>query len=215
MYFIKGEHHQESVRYIQLLFLVPIILAYGFFSVSHDASVAAAASAGLTFSWLGGLYASMLTYRLFFHRLHRFPGPFMYKTSKLWHVGQLGALDNFRKLDALHKKYGEYVRVGPNEISITDPDAVEAVLGPLSKCYKAPWYDLSLPLVSLHNARDKQIHSKRRRVWDKGFNAQSLRNYESRVVGFANTFIDQLRSKGAAGLNMSKWFMFYSFDVMG
>lgn len=89
------------------------------------------------------------------------------------------------------------------------------MLGPRSKCYKAPWYDLSLPLVSLHNARDRQVHSKRRRVWDKGFNAESLRNYESRVVGFANTFLEQLKSKGAGGLNVSKWFMFYAFDVMG
>ena len=112
MYFIKGEHHQESVRYVQLLFFVPIIITYVLFSITHNVAGSLGASAALTISWLAGLYASMLTYRLFFHRLHKFPGPFMYKTSKLWHVAQLGELDNFRKLDAMHKQYGEYVRVG-------------------------------------------------------------------------------------------------------
>ena len=32
--------------------------------------------------------------------------------------------------------------LGPNEISIVDPDAVEVILGSRSKCTKGAWYDM-------------------------------------------------------------------------
>jgi hypothetical protein len=111
----------------------------------------------------------MLIYRAFFHRLGSFPGPPLAKLSKFWHVAQLGKLDNYKRLDRWHIQYGDFVRIGPSELSIVHPDAVEAIMGARSTCTKGPWYDGGNPLVSMHQCRDRALHDKRRRVWDRGF----------------------------------------------
>jgi tryprostatin B 6-hydroxylase len=114
----------------------------------------------------------MLTYRVLFHRLGNFPGPFGARLSKFWHIVQLGKYDNYKRLDKWHDQYGEYVRIGPSELSIADPDAVDAIMGARSSCTKAPWYDIADPLVSMHQCRDRALHDKRRRTWDRGFSVK-------------------------------------------
>jgi hypothetical protein len=65
--------------------------------------------------------------------------------------------------------------LGPSEISIFNPEAVPILLGPASKCTKAPWYDANDPVISLHTLRDKAAHDSRRRIWDRGFGAKGSR----------------------------------------
>lgn len=59
------------------------------------------------------LLTSIVIYRLYFHRLRAFPGPFLSKAShvasifralKQWHM--------YDELQHLHNKYGDYVRIG-------------------------------------------------------------------------------------------------------
>jgi Holliday junction resolvasome RuvABC ATP-dependent DNA helicase subunit len=51
-------------------------------------------------------------YRVFFHRLRGYPGPFLAKLSQLWRVWRNLREENYLVLDELHRTYGEYVRVG-------------------------------------------------------------------------------------------------------
>jgi len=133
---------------------------------------ASAVSATITTGFFAGLFSSMLIYRMLFHRLGKFPGPFGARLSKFWHIVQLGNCDNYKRLDRWHHQYGEYVRIGPSELSTVDPDAVEAIMGARSNCTKAPWYDIADPLVSMHQCRDRALHDKRRRTWDRGFSVK-------------------------------------------
>jgi cytochrome P450 len=76
------------------------------------------------------------------------------------------------------------------------------------------------------------MHDKRRRfAWDKAFNMKcrnlpprntycelrltALRNYESRVGKYADELVQQISSFSGKELNATRWFNFYSFDVMG
>lgn len=76
------------------------------------------ASHGVAFllmsSFVTSIWASMLTYRAFFHPLSKFPGPFSARLSKFWAVRQaLQSGLKWYKVDAaLHEKYGDYVRTG-------------------------------------------------------------------------------------------------------
>lgn len=60
-----------------------------------------------------GIALSMVTYRLFFHRLKFFPGPFWARVSNFY-VTALSSkkLHLFEEVEALHKQYGDYVRLG-------------------------------------------------------------------------------------------------------
>lgn len=141
----------------------------------------------LTSAFFIGLWGSMTVYRVLFHRLRTFPGPFGARVSKLWHVAQLGKYDNYKRLDKWHHQYGDYVRIGPSELSIVDPDAVEAVMGARSTCTKAPWYDIADPLVSMHQCRDRALHDKRRRTWDRGFSVKG-KSSDDQIVIFTDEY---------------------------
>ena len=68
-----------------------------------------------------GLVGSMLLYRAFFHRLRRFPGPFVAKLSRFYAMRHAAtACQNNIVTQQLHEQYGDFVRVGR-----TDPSQVE------------------------------------------------------------------------------------------
>jgi hypothetical protein len=120
-----------------------------------------------------GLTASILLYRSLFHRLSRFPGPFMAKVSRLSiAMRSVKRTQYHRDLEELHRQYGDFVRTGPRELSINRPSAVHVFCGPQSPCTKPTWYSHvsdDKTQISLNSTRDPEVHRRRRRAWDRGF----------------------------------------------
>ncbi|KAJ5919142.1 cytochrome P450 oxidoreductase [Penicillium verhagenii] len=130
----------------------------------------------------------------------------------------LAAILNFRLYEEtakLHEKYGDYVRIGPSELSVTDPTAVKLFYSSLATAHKGPWYNCLEPRVSLQTDRDKASHARRRKVWDQGFSSQALRDYEPRVAHYAAQLIQAIEKAATKPMNMTQWFNYYSMDVMG
>ncbi|KAH7014463.1 cytochrome P450 [Microdochium trichocladiopsis] len=216
--FIRGEHLKAAPQYFLVSLTTPCAIAITlvrFLRFSGRRALAATAVGWI--SYFTALYASMMVYRSMFHPLRHFPGPFWAKFSQFWGVLKTAPkTDNFRHLDRLHAQYGEYVRVGPNLLSVSDPDLVEPIHNTHTKFTKAEWYDAGHPTTSLHQMRDRAEHDKRRRAgWDKAFTTKSLRAYDSRVVKYADLLIGQLRKRSGQVVNATDWFLWYGFDVMG
>jgi hypothetical protein len=112
-YFIRGEHHKQAILFFKLAVLLPstfcLILVH-FFRLTF--SQGAQLTGSITAAYLGALWTSMIIYRSFFHRLHRFPGPTLAKVSKFYHLFSIRKMDNYRKLEGWHQKYGRFVRIG-------------------------------------------------------------------------------------------------------
>ncbi|KAL9943998.1 hypothetical protein D7B24_000866 [Verticillium nonalfalfae] len=173
-------------------------------------------AAQLSFSFLAGLYASLLTYRAAFHRLNRFPGPFAARMSNFYITRRsVKNFQLFQEVQDLHKQYGDIVRIGPSELSIADPSFFHHIHSNSSPFVKGPWYNILHPVVSLQLVRDKKEHSRRRKTWDKGFGSKALRDYEPRVVKYTDQLLNQIKQTEGKPINVSTWFNFYSFDVMG
>ena len=68
---------------------------------------------GIVIYHIMGVYTSISLYRAVFHRLNRFPGPFLARLSNFY-VTSLAAkkLHLFEETEKLHKKHGDYVRIG-------------------------------------------------------------------------------------------------------
>ncbi|KAJ0107909.1 hypothetical protein J7T55_007121 [Diaporthe amygdali] len=134
-----------------------------------------------TLAATAGIYTSMLLYRAFFHRLRSLPGPFAARLSTFY-MTYLSARRGqvYQDVRALHRKYGDYVRVGPTEISIADPAAFAAIHSATSQCERA------------------------------------LKDYEGRVAGYTDELLGAIGTKGKGKpFNASKYFNYYSFDIMG
>jgi cytochrome P450 family 628 len=64
-------------------------------------------------SFVAGVFGSMLVYRGFFHRLCRFPGPFLARFSNFYPT-YLSAkkLHLYEEVQQLHEQHGDFVRIG-------------------------------------------------------------------------------------------------------
>ena len=147
---------------------------------------------GLAGYYLGGLYTSLIIYRLFLNALNKFPGPYLARLSKFDFVFKMGSNNSNFYLTDLHRKYGKYVRIGPNDLSITDPEAMQAVSGVQAKCAKNQWYDGDKPFSSMHTTRQKALHDRRRRVWAPAFSDKALRGYENRMQKYNGQLVEQI-----------------------
>lgn len=214
-YFNRGEHHFYGAMYVQAFTAAFVAAVIALSQQGQSLGEAIAQVTSIAFFYLAGLYTSLVTYRSLFHSLNKFPGPFGARISKFWLSAQLKDSDAFRKVQKLHEEYGDFVRVGSSELSITHPKAVTAIYGPGSKCTKAAFYDMSKPMVSLQTLRVKALHDQRRRVWSPAFSDKALRGYEERMKKYQNKLIAKFGALDNQPVNASKWFMLFSFDVMG
>ncbi|KAI0534986.1 putative cytochrome P450 oxidoreductase [Xylaria digitata] len=162
-----------------------------------------------------GLYLSMLIYRVFLHRLSKYPGPFLARVTNFYITARsLRKLHLFEEVEKLHAEYGDYVRLGPSELSIADPEAVKAIYGSQSPTSKGPWYTLLEPRVPLFMARDKQEHTRRRKVWDQGFSTKALLGYDPRITKAINQLLNVIEEQRGRPIDITQWISFFVFDVM-
>lgn len=120
LYFIRGYHDTQALA----IFVVHAVLL-----VSMVATLAAESglysslwrSSAIFASYLAALFTSIAIYRVFFHRLSRFPGPLAAKLTKFY--GPYTARNGQTHLEQnkLFKKYGDIVRIGQLPITPT-PD---------------------------------------------------------------------------------------------
>lgn len=112
LYFIHGEKDTKGLRIIiaylncQLLLAVYLFPWFGFSKTfwTFDASI--------NLSYLVALTFSIVTYRLVFHRLRRFPGPFAAKITKGYGVWMSRNVKYVNEVCKLHDTYGDIVRIG-------------------------------------------------------------------------------------------------------
>ncbi|KAI0450353.1 cytochrome P450 [Xylaria acuta] len=215
-YFCTGEHHLYGIRYA---FAAVAVLMMSILSHSHLLQISVPTSIfeslSLGVCYLGGLYASLVVYRIFFTPIRHFSGPLYCRISSLWFATYLGKHDAFRQLRKLHQTHGAFLRIGSNDLSISHPKAVQAIYGLGSKCRKADFYDLTYPMISLQSTRDSSIHGQRRRVWSAAFGDKNLGAYEKRMESYRALLIQAIEKSGSHPMDMAKWFNLYSFDVMG
>lgn len=156
-----------------------------------------------------GLASSILLYRAFFHRLRRFPGPFLAKLSRFYAMIKAASrLQANIDIQNLHAEYGDFVRVGmmllelwlfayclrmnthhyyvgPREISINRPSAIQAIYGHPTRCLRSPWYSQvsnDVSKISINSTRDVELHKLRKRAWERGLAFKGMRGGRGRYL---------------------------------
>ncbi|KAH7036039.1 cytochrome P450 [Microdochium trichocladiopsis] len=170
-------------------------------------------------SFHGSLLTSIATYRLFFHRCRKFPGPVGARLSRFYATYlSTKSVQYHKELEKMMLEYGDFVRTGPREVTILRRSAVDLIYGPKSECRKASWYGQTgndLQKVSLHMCRDANAHRQRRKAWDKALSVKSLNSYEPQIKSHVDALVRQLHARGETGLNVTDWAMYFSFDLIG
>ncbi|KZM21184.1 heme binding [Ascochyta rabiei] len=162
--------------------------------------------------WLP-LWTYIGAYRAFFHPLSSYPGPLGARISKWYAVKKVIETQWHwhRVQQDLQKQYGDYVRTGPRELSIFDPDAVQVLLGFQSKTSKGPFYDVMEK--SLHLNRDKPWHRQRRKIWDNAMKT-SLSDFAPRVEEMCDQLLARLRQADEKPVLLLETMTYFSYDTM-
>ncbi|KAH7345658.1 cytochrome P450 monooxygenase [Rhizoctonia solani] len=163
----------------------------------------------------------------------RFSGPWITSFTNEWmssivKTGKVG-----EALLELHRKYGTFVRIGPNHISIADPDALEAVYKHGNGLLKSDYYEMfKLGEHGIFSTQDKAEHSIMRRRIAHIFSPQNVLSYEPRVRNNIRKLVTQwdLRCQqaaegrsgfnwgsqmGRAILNVCPQLSYLAFDIIG
>jgi len=110
--FIHGEWHLRVPR-IVFTHLALACIVWSFVpDESKDPARHRRLCSWILTSYLASLFSSISIYRIFFHRLHAFPGPKLAALTKFWHVFQARNSTNHLLLQDLHHRYGTFVRTG-------------------------------------------------------------------------------------------------------
>ncbi|KAJ5092603.1 hypothetical protein NUU61_007473 [Penicillium alfredii] len=170
-------------------------------------------------------------YNRLIHPLRRIPGPFLASITpwvQLYH-GLHG--DRHLWLDALHREYGTHVRVAPNFVSVNSDRGLHDIYGHGKRLQKADFYN-AFPAIkgvyNTHNAIDKTIHGRKRRVLSQAFSEHALKGMEDVMLLHIRQLCAALAGQDAGSgaqhanpdfkgtvRNMGDWFSYLTYDVMG
>lgn len=130
----------------------------------------------------------------------------------------------FDKLNReLHEQYGSVVRISPNEISVSDPSAVQTIYGIKSKFTKTVWYTIwGNPASKSKHAdpfadRDEKHHASRRRLVNNMYAMSSILESEPYINDCTELFVTKLEgmADGKTSIDLGRYLQLYAFDVIG
>lgn len=167
---------------------------------------------------------AIVVYRLHFHPLSRYPGPFWARITSFpsyWHTLRQ---DRHIWLWRLQEEYGPRFRYRPDSILVNTPSAYAQIFGPKGNVKKGLYYQVwprQAEAVTTWNSIDSGVHSFKRRVLNHAFSSKALRSAEPFVLSNADRWCELLEDEVNAGgewsgsVNMTDWVNYLVFDILG
>jgi len=146
------------------------------------------------------------------HPLANVPGPFTASFSRFWMIKRTHAGDMHRTMIAMHEKYGNLVRTGHNEVSISDPQIIKTVYGAGSKFVKSDWYSVwqGHRKFDLFAERDEKLHGRQRALVSRAYSMTSLHDLEPYVDDTIKVFLTKM-AEVRGRVDLGKWAQLYAF----
>ncbi|KAJ7982992.1 cytochrome P450 [Mycena polygramma] len=201
---IRGDHA------LILISGCPVLLYLHFQSIQLSISVSIAFFMSVVFT--------TIAYRLSpVHPLATYPGPIFWRVTSMVLAGVSSGGHRHLILHDLHKKYGDFVRIGPNVLSINSSQAIAVIYGPKmlkGDAYTSPGRTGD---ISLFFKQDVTVHAKRKVLWTSALSNSAIREYYSPMTKRITQLIQCIedRSDKSGEVDLGECITHWSFDVMG
>ncbi|KAK5693535.1 hypothetical protein LTR97_010104 [Elasticomyces elasticus] len=153
-----------------------------------------------------GLLTTFLVYRFFFDGLRSIPGPYICRLTSLWIWYRSYFGDECTTIDRLHKLYGPVVRIGPNEVVISDGAALAPIYVEKGGFMKAPCYsnfDIE-GHSTIFSTLDPAHRSVRSKAVVPAFSMTSIRSGQDRIEECVAKLVARLESDAARSRTLSQ-----------
>lgn len=157
--------------------------------------------------------------RRYFSPLSDIPGPFWASTSRLWHIVRIIKGRVSQDTLELHEQYGPFVRIAPDEVSVSHPDAPKQLL--LNTLHKGYWYKVAAvpdwrfqtPL-STTTPKEKAARSK---AFASGYTLSNMLQTEEHVTRTIEQLLDWMDryAEEQKPMELDLFFSYTAFDVIG
>lgn len=152
-------------------------------------------------------------------RLRRFPNQ-----NKLSGITGLGYIYErcrgfrSRNLHVVHQKH-PIVRVGPNSLSFSSPDAIRSIYGHVTPCSKGDMYNLTRGgHANLLDVVDKNEHARKRRLLSNAFATRNLQHWEFKIADKVRRLLAQLDAAcedcGEGQIDFRRWTNLFTVDAI-
>ncbi|KIX96217.1 uncharacterized protein Z520_07995 [Fonsecaea multimorphosa CBS 102226] len=165
-----------------------------------------------------------LLFNIFLHPLRHFPGPILWRATRLrWVIAlQRGSLH--RDLLRLHNKYGSVVRTAPDELSYIDAQAWKDIY--TARPGHAPierggvWFRKTRPdepySIMGHN---EDHHARYRRAFMGAFSEKAIKDHSALIENYVELMMQKFRAMtfegGSTIIDVVSWLNFVTFDISG
>ncbi|KAF2115522.1 cytochrome P450 [Lophiotrema nucula] len=171
-------------------------------------------------------FATVWIYNVFFHPLAKFPGPLLWRGSRLPYMRAVWGGHFPYEIQKLHAQYGNIVRTAPNELSFTNPAAWDDIYsnrdGANSEAFRKSelWHgNPEGGAASVFVTTDLKEHARIRRFMDPAFSERAVLQQEPILQEYVGLCINKLRERSSAEgkttINIVDWFNFTLFDIIG
>jgi cytochrome P450 len=128
----------------------------------------------------------------------------------------------FDMLD-LHRRYGDIVRIAPNELAIAHPRAWKDIMGHrVSGGAEMEKYDKFYRPVKVAPvdivSSNREEHSHLRKLMSHGFSDRSIQSQQPIIKKYVDLLIHRLHencNNGKTDVDLTAWYNFTTFDIIG
>ncbi len=167
------------------------------------------------------LLARALTKR-YLSPLRSYPGPLLASTTRLWKV--LSTASGRTHLDhiALHKRYGPVVRIAPNEVSVSSPEAARTLLSAGKRFFKTGFYGVFPPPENpdIFTEVREDVHAMKKRVANVPYGMAAMQQLSPFIddtvellMRKVEGFVEQ--GSGRRVFDLGAYLHYFAFDVLG
>ncbi|KAI0183044.1 cytochrome P450 [Xylaria flabelliformis] len=167
---------------------------------------------------LTAIVVSIILRRLFFNPLAKIPGPWYTNWTNIVLKIKVLKGDGPIYVDELHKQYGPVVRVGPNDVDVTDLTAVKKIHRVKADFLKTDFYKgVPYGKENLVSTQDTDFHRRHRKLLSQPISESSLKTMIPQIEEKVRLAIQRMgeEMKLKKVTDVFKWWMFMTTDVIG
>ncbi|OTA61523.1 cytochrome P450 [Hypoxylon sp. EC38] len=159
----------------------------------------------------------LFSYRLTFHPLRKYPGPFLASLSDAYAGYYAASMSLHVRTRVDQQKYGIVMRHGPNRLVFSSSRALRDIYQNerVSKSHLYRHTAVTPGVYTLFNVIDKDVHRLKRKLIGQATSERSMRVFETTMAEQIDTFLRILISSSGSPVNMTERLKRLSMDIVG